>query len=329
MGTLIVLALLWVVYWYGAREIASAVFDRATVAATARGYAVQCANQAGGGFPLSIDVACSRASLAGSTSRRSAVIDGLSATAPLYRPGRLEWVATGPLVLDAPIDGIGLTATWRKAAASLNGGLGGLSGGTTRVEDLRVRLPPDRRLLPYAGVTLASADVSVAPASDDAYRISATANAVALESDDGRLLPAIDVEADLAALAFGDSLGLDPHRAFRDWLARGGSVQIDKLTMVAGGVSTSQSGTLTLSPDGKLSGNLKVIIAGIEKLPDLAEAFRPGSRERVAEVAAVIVAFTKPVETPNGPSREMTLLIRDSVVSIGILPIGVIPTIAF
>jgi hypothetical protein len=328
-GTLIVLALLWLVYWYGASEIASAVRDRVTAAAAARGYAVDCANAAEGGFPLSIDVSCSRASLAGQSTRITAVIDGVSTTAPLYRPGRVEWIATGPLVVDAPAGGIGLTATWRRAEASLNGGINGLSAGTTLLEDVRIALPPDRRMLPYAGLALSSAYLLIAPAADEDYSISAAAKAVALESDDGRTLPEIDVEAELAALAVGNSLGLDPRRILRDWLARGGTLRIDKLSLAAGDVSTTQSGTLTLSPDGKLSGNLKLVIAGIEKLPDLVEEFRPGSRQRVAEAASALVVFSKPVETPNGQAREMALIIRDSVVSIGIIPIGVIPTLAF
>jgi len=328
-GTLIVLALLWLVYWYGASEIASAVRDRVTAAAAARGYAVACANAAEGGFPLSIDVSCSRASFAGQSSRISAVIDGVSTTAPLYRPGRVEWIATGPLVIDAPAGGIGLTATWRKAEASVNGGINGFSAGTTLLEEVRIALPPDRRMLSYAGLALSSAYLVVAPAADEDYSISAAAKAVALESDDGRTLPEIDVEAELAALAVGNSLGLDPRRVLSDWLARGGSLRIDKLSLASGDVSATQSGTLTLSPDGKLSGNLKLVIAGIEKLPDLVEAFRPGSRQRVAEVAAALVAFSKPVETPNGQAREMALIFRDSVVSIGIIPIGVIPTLPF
>jgi hypothetical protein len=329
VGTIVVLALLWILYWYGASEVVSALRDRATALAATRGYAVECADETAGGFPISIELACSRASLAGGAGDLTAAIEGLAARSPLYRPGRVEWTATGPLVLDAPLNNLGLTATWLAAETNLDAGIGGLSGVTGMVKDFEVFMPSGGRPLPFAGMKLSRADLAVFPGSDDAYRLSASAEALALDTSDGRELPEIDVDAEFAALSFGGSLGLDPRRALRDWLDRGGKIRIDKLTIVAGPVAANYSGELALSPDGRLSGNLKLDIRGIESLPDLVETFRPGSRDDVEQIVATIVAFTKPVESPDGPSRELSLLIRDNVVSIGIIPIAVIPRFAF
>jgi hypothetical protein len=329
VGTVIVLSLLWLLYWYGANEIAAALRDRATVLAGARGYAVECADEISGGFPVSIELACSRASLAGGAGGVTAAIEGLSARSPLYRPGRVEWTATGPFILDGPADGIDLTATWLIAETKLDAGLGGLSGVTARIEDFAVFLPPGGRPLPFAGMKLSRADLSVFPTSDDAYRLSASADGVALETGDERNLPRIDIDAELVALSFGGSLGLDPRQALRAWLARGGNLRIDNLTVLADSVETTYSGTLALSTEGRVSGDLNLAIRGIEDLPDLVERFRPGSRDDVEQIVATIIAFTKPVDTTSGPSRELDLLIRDNIVSIGIIPIAVIPRFAF
>lgn len=328
-GAVAVVALLWIVYWYGANQIASAAVDRATAAAAARGYAAECEDMASGGFPLSLDLSCSRASLTGNTAGLLAILDGFSATTPLYRPGRIEWTATGPLVFDAPGMGIGLSATWQKAGTEIDADLDGLSAVATSLVELRVDLPPAPGTRPFGGLTLARADLSVAPESGDAYRLSVFANAVALTADSGRNLPEIDVAAKVVALDFGNSLGLDPRLSIVDWIAGGGKLRIGDLTLVTDAVTASYSGDLALSPEGKVSGSLDVVITGVEALPDLVESFRPGSRDQAAQIVAAVLAFSRPVEVPSGTARELRLLIRDSVVSIGILPIGVIPTIGF
>lgn len=329
VATFVVLALLWIVYWYAANQIASAALDRATAAATARGYSLNCEDETIGGFPLGVDVACTHTSLADTTGAFSANIEGFQANAPLYRPGRVETTAIGPLVLNAPGNGISLTANWREAETTLNAGLGGLSRIATYVEELDLRLPPGNRSLPLDGLALANANLAISPESSNDYRVSASALAVELATADGRQLPEIDIEAELVALGFGDSLGIDPRNALRNWLAGGGTLQIEDLEIIAGAVSTNYTGTLVLSRDGSLSGDIKVTITGLEALPDLAEAFRPGSRDNVAQIAAAVAVFTKPVETQAGISREMMMLVRDNVVSIGIFPIGVIPKIKF
>lgn len=324
-----VVALLWIVYWYGASQIASAVLDRATAAAASRGYAAQCEDMASGGFPLSLDLSCRRASFTGNASGLLAILDGFSATTPLYRPGRIAWQATGPLVVDAPAAGVDLSATWQIAATELDANLDGLSAVATSIEDLRVDLPSAPDKLPFGGLTLSNADLSIIPESGGAYRLSASATAIALLADNGGNLPKIDIDANVTALDFGDTLGLDPRQSLAAWIANGGNLRIDDLTAVTEAVSTSYSGDLALSPDGTFSGSLDVVIAGIDALPELAETFRPGSRDQAAQIVAAVVAFSRPVETPSGIAREMKLLVRDSVVSIGILPIGVIPTIGF
>ena len=298
-------------------------------AASARGYTVECRDEIGGGFPLGISLSCTSASLAAHTSGQSAVVDGFSATAPLYRPGRIESVAAGPLVLDGPANTIGLTANWLKAETTLGAGFGGLSSIATTVEDLSVRPSPGRRLLPFGGLAINNGTISIAPGSGDSYRISASARDVAIATGDERKLPEINLEAELNALDFGNSLGLDPRDALREWLASGATLRIDNLALDADAVSTSYSGTLALSPDGGISGDLKLIITGLEALPELVDAFRPGSRDQVAQVAGVIAVFSKPVETSAGSAREMTILIRDNIVSIGIIPIGIIPRFSF
>lgn len=327
VSTFVVLALLWVGYWYGANQIASSGLDRVTAAMSARGYEIECQDNIGGGFPFSLDLSCSRTSVAGHAGGLLAAINGFSATSPLYRPGRIESAAIGPLALDAPVNGLELTADWRKAETTVNADLSGLSAVATEVEELSVRVVPARHSLPFDGMALSTANFAISPGSDDDYHISALALAATLDMDGGKQLSGINIEGKFVALGFGGSLGLDPRQAIRDWVSNGGSLQVENLAITVETVATKYSGMLALSSDGTLSGDLKLTITGLEALPELVETLRPGSGEQVAQISSLIAAFTKPVDTPDGPSREMMLLVRDSIVSIGIIPIGVIPTI--
>lgn len=324
---IVAIAALWVIYWYGASQIGAAILDRVAAAAAARGYEARCEDSAGGGFPLHVNLSCSRASLADTDRGLSAVIEGFSAKTPLYRPWRVDSEALGPLLVELPPGQSDLAAHWRSAETSLDAGLDGLSGAAASVEELRVDLPAGANPSPFEGMTIASADVSVFPDGGSDYRLSAMVRAVILETQDGEMLPEIDLTAGLTAIELGATLGLDPRRTLRDWLAGGGSLRIDELEVATEAVSTSTSGSLAVSREGKLSGDLDVTIAGIEALPDVIETFRPGARDQVVQVVAAVTAFTRPVELPDGPARQMTLLVRDGVVSIGILPIAVIPPI--
>jgi hypothetical protein len=327
-GAAILLVILWGAYWYGASRIGAALLDRVAAAAAARGYTAECDDIASGGFPFSVDVSCSRASLAGGGGVWAAV-DGFFATTPLYRPWTVRSTADGPLAVRLPARDSEVTASWQRAETTIDAGIGGLSGIASRLEALHLDLTAGAVALPFNSLSLALGEIRVRPASGDDYRVSTVAHGIALKSESGRELPQIDLDADLSVLGLGDTLGLDPRRAVGTWITAGGNLRIDELTVVADTVSASASGPLILSADGRLSGDLDVTITGIEALPDLVESLYPGTRDRTAQIVAAAIAFTRPVETPAGPARQMTLLIRNSVASIGILPIGIIPMLAF
>lgn len=326
ISLIVVFAALWGVYWYGANQIGAAALDRAAAAAAARGYTASCQDPAGGGFPLSVDLSCRSASLIGDDGTR-VTFDGFAATTALYRPWSIRSTAAGPLAVRLPREGFDTTANWQKVETTVDASLGGLSAVAAHVEGLQLDLPPVAQSLER--LILDRAEIAVAPTADNDYRLSASARGIALESDNDRNLPDIDFDADLSALDFGSSLGLDPRLALSEWIGSGGNLRIDGLAIVAEDVSTQADGTLALSPDGKLSGDLNVTITGLETLPDLVSAFYPEARDKTEQIVAAAVAFTRPVDTPKGPARQMTLLVRDSVVSIGILPIGIIPPIVF
>jgi hypothetical protein len=325
----VALCLLWVVYWYGARQIGAAALDRVAAAAAARGYAAECDDISGGGFPLSVNLSCSRASLSETDGGLQATVNGFVTKTLLYRPWSIQSTAAGPLELSLTPNDTQLTARWKMAATQIDASIGGLSSLKVRLDGLQLSVVSNAEVAPFADLAVAHAEITVSPGSGNHYSLSGVARELAAEAEDGSALPVIDLTANLTALDFGNSLGLDPRQAFAEWIDRGGAIRIDNLTLTADSVSGTATGELALSDDGTISGDLNLTIAGVDELPDLVESFYPEAGEKAGQIVAAVVAFTRPTETPSGPARQMTVLIRNSVVSIGILPIGVIPPLAF
>jgi hypothetical protein len=183
--------------------------------------------------------------------------------------------------------------------------------------------------LPLASATADKAAVAIEPGSAGSYVVSASTSGLALTWRDGTDFPEIDGEARITALDFGGSLGMDPVETILGWLRAGGTVKIDQLRLTTGGNTTDVRGRLTVSADGVVSGSLDLSFTDLAALPDLAETIRPGSREQAAQAVGMLAAFTIPVETDIGPARQTTLVIRDGLVAVGIIPVGQIPPIRF
>jgi hypothetical protein len=331
IGILVLIPVLWVGYWFAAQTIANAAIDRMTMRPVSGGR-IACAGRSLGGFPLRLDFGCTRAAYGdgpeGTGERLSAALGGLRASAPLYWPGHVEANLTSPFVVNAPLSGIAITTTWSDAYTSATAGIDGLKSATATFHSLDFSTTGGPAL-PVKALTADLAEATAAPAGNNAYRFSASAHVVRVVRHDGREIPAIDSDAEITVLDFGGSLGTDPRARLRAWAKAGGTAQIDRLRFAAGGAIADADGQLTIAPDGLISGTLNVRLSNPQAFVALAEAIKPGAAKDADKILAVVSALTVPVDTPDGPARQTTLVIRNGLVAIGFLPVGMIPPIRF
>lgn len=331
IGILVAIPVLWVGYWFAAQTIAQAAIDRVTERPVAGGRII-CAGGRLGGFPLRLDFGCTRARYGdgseGTGERLSAALGGVKLTAPLYWPGYLEANLTSPFVVNAPLSGIAITTAWADASTSATAGLDGLKSAAATFHSLDFSTTGGS-VLPVKAVTANLAEASAAPAGGNAYRFSAAARSLMVVRQDGREIPAIDGSAEITVLDFGSSLGTDPRAKLLAWARAGGTAHIDRLRFAAGGAVADADGQLTIAPDGLISGTLNIRLNNPEAFVALAEAIKPGAAKEAGKILAVVSALTVPVDTPEGPARQTTLVIRNGLVAIGILPVGMIPPIRF
>ena len=331
IGILVLIPVVWVGYWYAAQHIARAAIDRVTTGEVAGGR-FACAGQSLGGFPLRLDFGCTRAAYGdgpqGTGEGLSAALGGLAASAPLYWPGYVQATLVSPFVVNAPALGIAITTAWTDASTSATAGIGGLKSAAATLHSLDFS-STGGAALPVKAVTADLAEATAAPAGGNAYRFSATAHQLKVVRADGSGIPAIDADAVITADNFGGSLGTDPAAALRAWARAGATAHVDRLRLAASNAIVNADGQLTLSAEGLLSGKLTVRLRNPDGLVALAEAIKPGASKDAAKILAVVTALTVPVDTPDGPARQTTVVIHNGLVAVGILPVGFIPAIRF
>ena len=323
-----VVLVLWCGYWYATNRMALAAAEKLVAALAANGRALTCTENATGGFPLSLDLRCGEARYDDKTAGMSVALSKVSATAPLYWPGSASAEVAGPMAFDAPADGVSFDATWTAAVARVDAGLSGLAAAHLDLDGLSVRSKADGSAIPFAQLDAGHAAVFAEPAGNNAYRFVLKADDVHVKPQKGGDMPTVGTELDLTVADFGGSLGSDPVRAVKAWLARGGTVDVKRIALSLGAVAAEGSGQLQLSPQGVVSGNLTIRLTGLNKLPEAVGKVKPGAKDKVAQIVGAAGVFTKPVKGDKNV-REAPIVIRDGVVTIGVIAVATIPPLKF
>lgn len=321
---LVAAIVLWVGYWFAARQAATMAFDRAFASLAANDRDLACDESVSGGFPFRLDLDCGN--LAFNDRRANAAVTAarVTATAPLYRPGRVDAVIAGPVTIEAPDQRISLNASWQDAVATVDAGFGGINGATVTLDQVEIVPGAGKNRMPYTHASADRATISAHPAGGGDFRFTIDATGLALQPKKGEELPPMAIDADVTALDFGRSLGTDPGRTLKAWLDSGPQLQVDRLTVAMGEASAGATGRLLISAEGLLSGDVTLRIVGMEAIPTLAERLGLGSRDRLQNIIGMAGAVIRPA-ADNPAARDVPVTIRDGVARIGFIPLGTIP----
>jgi hypothetical protein len=325
---IVAIAVLWAGAWYGASEYARAALDDAQAEAAAGRPGAECANRRITGFPLRLSIICDETRVIVPVRGVAAEIAGMTAEAPFYLPGYVTTALASPMTLDGPGD-IRAEATWRDATVTASAGIWpmGVRQTTGAVENLELSLTG----LPVDAVTVGrgTAAIGSSPAVANSLRADVTFEALHVERPSGAELPEATGAARIDLVDAGGTVTRELDDQLRLWFANGGKVVVDQATITVSGVEFSASGNLAVGTGGRISGDLAVSLVGIDRLPDLAETLRPGSREKASQVADILMAISLPVETENGTSQKLTstISIRDGVVILGFIPLFRLPSV--
>lgn len=351
--------------WYYAASIADRALSGWVDREAALGRVYACASQTIGGFPFSIVTTCDKASATFKSNQPPFDVRAGNVTfsAEIYRPTLLNGEIGGPVTLSDPGQPPVFAANWSRAQIRLLG----MPPAEPERATITLREPRfDRAAGPETG-TIFRADFArvdgriIEGTARDHPVIEVTAHFVAAAAPNFHPLLADPLGADLDAVmrGFKDFSPKPWPVLFRDMQAEGGGIEIKSFRIARSDSIVVGTGKLTLNADGRLDGVLNVAVAGVENIVPLLgidqaigqgvdkltggggsseqglntlDRLLPGLGGVVREQANAGVVDTikkmgEPTEIDKKPAIALPLRVNDGVVSVGIIPVGVLPAL--
>jgi len=346
----------WSGFWKFAAGKAETTIEgwRAREARAGRIYT--CASQSVGGFPFRIEVECEQASALFRSSQPPLELrtKGLVVVAQVYQPGLLVSEFRGPLTVGEPGKAPEWVADWKLAQSSVRGTptapeRGSLVFDQPVVErmngDARQNIMRARHMEIHG--RMAEGSATNKPVIEVALQFN-QASAPSLHPAAAQPIDG-DVTAQLRGL---NDFSPKPWAVrFREMQAAGGRIDITKARVQQGEILAVGGGALSLNGGGRLEGELRVTIAGLdqflaaigaqqkvqtspnmEKLVGVLDRLAPGlgdvARQQAGANIAVGINLLGEQTTLEG-KRAVTLPLRfsDGAVFLGPIPIGNTPAL--
>ena len=184
VSAIAVVAVLWVGYWFVARTAALYGIGRLTQS-QASGDKIACDGLNVSGFPFYLDLRCNRSAYASANQSVTAAIGGLSASAPLYRPGSVDAQLDAPFVVNIPARGLALTVNWSEANANAAAGLGGLEAFHATFAGLTAANAGGGGSIPAGGASATSASLGIGPGGGNSLALTGAATSWSSNSPTG------------------------------------------------------------------------------------------------------------------------------------------------
>jgi len=267
----VVLALVagWTGLWKFAADRVQQTLDgwRAREAASGRVYS--CGSQSVGGFPFRFEVDCADATvlLRGNKPPLEAKAAGLLVVAQIYQPNLLISEFTGPFSIAEPGHPVEFIANWTLGQSSLRG----TPAAPERISVVFERASLDRmvgdaevNVLHAKRIELhgriAEGSAARHPVIEMVLRLS--------QASAPSLHPAAvqPVDADITAVLRGlkDFAPKSWPARLRELQAAGGSIDIARMRVTQGETLAVGGGTLSLNGNGRLDGQLRITVAGLD-----------------------------------------------------------------
>ena len=345
----------WVWLWHFASDRAETTIDAWRAREARAGHIYACGTQAIAGFPFRIEVDCGQASaiFRGSQPPLELKAPRILAGVDIYDPQRVTSTFIGPLTIASPPGHAPeITANWKSMQTVVRGTPAAPESLSVALDHLHVdKLQGNVRqsLVTAARVTLdgriAEGSAAKRPIIDVVLRlISASApglHAAAVQPMDADITAVLRGLSDFSPKPW-------PVR-FREIQAAGGRIDITQAHVRQGETIAVGGGTLSLTANGRLDGQLRVTVAGIEpflsaigaqravensksmdKLAGALDRFAPGLGDVARQGASANLSLGINLlgeQTTLDGRRAVTLPLRfsDGAVFLGPIPIGTTP----
>jgi hypothetical protein len=267
LAFVIVLALLWTGYWFYASAQAQNRIEAWRAREASLGNVYACASLEVGGYPFRIEVQCRQpsAELHSNQPPLAVKAQDLLVVSQVYDPTHLIVEMTGPLTASPLGSSPVWVANWALAQASIRG----LPSSPERIssvfDKLEVRHGTD---VVIAADHLELHDRIVPGTPEQNPLIQVVLRLGAVSAPAVHPLAAQPISGEIAGVVSGlKALSPQPWTAqLRDLQASGGHLEITRARLQQSDTTVVGDGTLTLTPRGRLDGQLRLTVVGLDHL---------------------------------------------------------------
>jgi hypothetical protein len=352
----------WTMLWSYAASIANQALSGWIDREAAFGRVYACGSQTIGGFPFGIVIRCDKAAAAFNSNRPPFDVSAndLTFSAQVFRPTLLNGEVASPVTLANPGQSPVFVTNWSRAQLMLLG----LPPEPERVTVTIAKPRLDRTADPDAGIIFQADHVAVdgriiqgSARRNPVIEASAQVSAALAPRFHPLLAQPLEGEIDAVMRGFKDFSPKPWSVLFRELQAAGGGIEIKTLRIARSDAMLVGAGALTLNASGRLEGELKVTVAGVENivpllgvdqligqgidrltggpgspmqglgaldrlLPGLGGAVREGANAGLIET---IKRMGEPTELNKKPAVTLPLRVADGIVYVGVIPVASVP----
>ena len=275
---LLIAAAAWSAFWFYSASRVDVIADawRAREAQSGRIY--DCARRSVAGYPFRLEVRCdgARVSLVSQTAGQGAAQTPITAklgqilvVAQVYDPKLLIAEFTAPATISDPNDSSSMIVKWRTARSSIVG-LPGVPQRISLVFDDpaldRVKGSLQTPLLRAKHIELHGRIAEGSPSDHPVIETVLRVAGGSLQEVHPLLAQPFDAEVNAKLSGLKDFAPKPWPERFRELQAAGGHAEIVQSRIQQGNLIAVASGTLGLTPEGRLDGELQMTVAGIEQV---------------------------------------------------------------
>ena len=275
---LLIAAAAWSAFWFYSASRVDVIADawRAREAQSGRIY--DCAKRSVAGYPFRLEVRCdgARVSLVSQTAGQGAAQTPITAklgqilvVAQVYDPKLLIAEFTAPATISDPNDSSSMIVNWRTARSSIVG-LPGVPQRISLVFDDpaldRVKGSLQTPLLRAKHIELHGRIAEGSPSDHPVIETVLRVAGGSLQEVHPLLAQPFDAEVNAKLSGLKDFAPKPWPERFRELQAAGGHAEIVQSRIQQGNLIAVATGTLGLTPEGRLDGELQMTVAGIEQV---------------------------------------------------------------
>ncbi|MEF2071384.1 DUF2125 domain-containing protein [Consotaella aegiceratis] len=323
MIVVLVLAVLFTAGWFVlARRVDRAVDDLVRRAAEA-GISVACDGRDVFGYPLQMGVRCEALSVDAPNRDLRVAAAGASTAAQFYAPGHAFFELKAPVRL-AGAGAPPMDFDWQSARASVEAWIDGLSRVSIVLDSPQVALA--RPAGDRSPVAQSDHLEFHAQARDEDLDIALADQALKFSAPNAATLPPLDLAVDVSVHGAADWLrrGGNGSGERPSLLGRTGEIRQARLAVVTDeDADLSVSGPFSVSDEGAISGDFRLAVGDPAKIANVIKAAAP----QAADLADSIAATLQLAGSNDEGQRVLPITVRDGMASVGIIPLGRIPSL--